>query len=222
MMNTRAPDGANKYSLLSCLDSINNLTLWKISGKAAARFWPFSWGLPWRWVLPSRCCSGLGWRCSWRQALCSTTGSLAPLHQWILQVADLQKLLQNMAYCRQRCTDSGVRFVLCIFNRSFMFCLVSLRCFYHIALTLLSGERWQLLSELIVDFLTHHDLPLKRLLPKCAFTWADTFDQGFLWLLIFEVITPPEYVDAHSIQRLVATILHHQLLLSWTKTFELR
>ena len=128
------------------------------------------------------------------------------------------KASSKMAYCRQRYTDSGVRFVLCIFNRSFTFCLISLSCFYHKHYK----HCWQLLSELIVDFLTHHDLPLKRLLPKCAFTWADTFELGFLWLLIFEVIIPPEYVDAHSIQRLVTTILHHQLLLSWTKTFELR
>lgn len=100
------------------------------------------------------------------------------------------KASSKMAYCRQRYTDSGVRFVLCIFNRSFTLCLnISLSCFYHIALALLSGERWQLLSELIVDFLTHHDLPLKRLLPKCAFTWADTFDQGFLWLLIWSYYT---------------------------------
>ena len=74
------------YEVLKREGVVNAPTLWMISGKVAARSWPFSWGPRWRWVLRWRCCWESGWRCWWQSSRCSTTGSRAPLHQWILSV----------------------------------------------------------------------------------------------------------------------------------------
>ena len=37
---------------------------------------------------------------------------------------------------------------------------------------------------------------------------------------ILLIIPPPQYVDADSIERLVATILNHQLLLAWKEQID--